>query len=111
MEIFMHLNELFGANCKTIRERKGFTQEKVAEGSELSLSYVSLLELGKANPTLATVEKLAKGLEVDVVDVLSFTHSQTTSREIRERLLRIVRNADDKTLAGLYNAVLIVFKP
>jgi transcriptional regulator with XRE-family HTH domain len=106
-----NINELFGANCKALRERKGFTQDKVAEGSELSLSYLSMLEQGKANPTLATVEKLAKGLDVDVVDVLSFAHSQTTSREIRERLLQIVQNADSKTLAGLYNAVLIVFKP
>ena len=105
------LKELFGANYKHLRELKGFTQDKVSEGSELSLSYLSLIEQGKGNPTLTTIEKLAKGLEMDVVDVLNFAHSQATSQEIRERLVKIVQGADSKTLAGLHNAVLTAFKP
>ena len=45
-----NLRVSFGRNYRYLREYKGYSQDKVAEGSELSLSYLSLIEQGKANP-------------------------------------------------------------
>lgn len=104
------LKEMFGANFKNLRERKGYTQDKVSEGSELSPSYLSLVEQGKANPTLTTIEKLAKGLDMEVTDILNFAYSQSSPAEIRDRLVRLVWEADDKTLLGVHSAVITAFK-
>ena len=105
------LKEMFGANFKSLRELKGYTQDKVSEGSDLSLSYLSLVEQGRANPTLTTIEKLAKGLDVEFADILNFAHSQSSPAEIRDRLVKLVLEADDKTLLGAHSAVVTAFRP
>ncbi len=101
----------FGENFKRIRKRKKMSQDAVAESSETSPSYISAVETGKANPTLATVEALAKGLGVDVADLFLFLASKATPEQIRDRLKEIVDAADNKSLRAIYDAVLTVFKP
>ena len=106
-----NLKELFGENYRILRDRTGFTQEKVSEGSGLSLSYLSLVEQGKANPTLTSIERLAKGLEMDVTDLLDFHHSQSSPQEIRDRLTRLMQMVDNEILAGIHSAILSAFRP
>ena len=61
----MHLNEIFGNNVKYYRYRKNYTQEKVAELTETSVTYISQLELGKHTPSFDKIEALSKVLDVE----------------------------------------------
>jgi transcriptional regulator with XRE-family HTH domain len=54
------------ARLKAIRERRGLTQEQLAEKSGVSRTYLARLETGRQDPTLSTLEKLAKALGVKV---------------------------------------------
>jgi len=51
---------------KALRERRGLTQEQLSEKSGVSRSYLARLETGRQDPTLSTLEKLAKALGVKV---------------------------------------------
>lgn len=51
-----------GAKLAQARARAGITQEELASRSGLSQVVVSLVECGKANPTVKTLGKLAEGL-------------------------------------------------
>lgn len=51
-----------GAKVAQARARAGITQEELASRSGLSQVVVSLVECGKANPTVKTLGKLAEGL-------------------------------------------------
>lgn len=54
-------------NLKKIRAEKGFSLEKVARLADLSLSTVVKIEDGtNQNPTIDTLSKIAKALEVTV---------------------------------------------
>lgn len=53
-----------GKNMKRIRLEKGMTQGDICRKLGLDRAYISNLESGKKNPTLATIEKIAKALEV-----------------------------------------------
>jgi len=55
---------------KTLRERRGMTQEQLAEKSGVSRTYLARLETGRQDPTLSTLEKLATALKVDVAKLL-----------------------------------------
>lgn len=57
--------EKFGKNLKKYRLENGFTQEQFAELTNLSVTYISLLENGRANATLLTVEKISAILKID----------------------------------------------
>lgn len=58
-------------NLKKIRAEKGYSLEKVARLSELSLNTVVKIENGaNKNPTIDTLSKIATALEVNVDNLI-----------------------------------------
>ncbi len=51
-------------NIRRLRERRGWTQEALAERAELESRYVQTLESGKANPSAAVLLAVASALDV-----------------------------------------------
>jgi transcriptional regulator with XRE-family HTH domain len=66
----MDMRRLVGKNVKRIRERKGLTQERLAEISGFSQQYISSLEQGRRNPTIITLYELAVSLGVNHVELV-----------------------------------------
>ena len=66
----MDMRRLVGRNVKRLRLARGLTQEQYAVKSGLAQQYVSDLENGKKNPTLATLHQIAEGLGVEVVELV-----------------------------------------
>lgn len=59
-----------GDNIKRIRTEKGMTQGDLCRKLELDRSYMSNVENGNKNPTLATIEKIAKALGVSIDELM-----------------------------------------
>jgi transcriptional regulator with XRE-family HTH domain len=59
-----------GLNLKRIRTKKGISQGDIARDLEVSRGFISTIENGKTNPTLATIAKLAKALGVAIEDLI-----------------------------------------
>ena len=58
-------------NLKKLREKKGYSLEKVARLADLSLNTIVKVENGgNKNPTIETLTKIAKALEVGVDDLI-----------------------------------------
>lgn len=67
----MHaLVKQFGESVRRHRQRRGWSQEQLAEAAELDRTYVSGIERGTRNPTLSTMGRIADALEVEVVSLL-----------------------------------------
>lgn len=58
-----------GDNIKKIRERNGLTQKQLGEKCGMADSAIRRYELGKANPKIETVQKIANALGVDAGDL------------------------------------------
>lgn len=56
--------KVFGNVLRELREANHISQEKLAEYCELDRTYISLLERGLRQPTITTVFKLAKALNI-----------------------------------------------
>ena len=56
-------------NLKVWRTRRGLTQTEIAERLGVSQSHFSRLELGKKSPSLRTLDRLARALEITVSDL------------------------------------------
>jgi transcriptional regulator with XRE-family HTH domain len=56
----------FGARLKSMRERRGLTQEQLAEMSGLASDTIRRAEHGAFAPSLRTMNKMAAGLAVPV---------------------------------------------
>ena len=56
--------EVFGKVLRELREANHLSQEKLAEYCELDWTYISPLERGLRQPTITTIFKLAKALNI-----------------------------------------------
>ena len=58
-------------NLKKIRAEKGYSLEKVARLADLSLNTIVKIENGvNQNPTIDTLSKIAKALEIKVDELI-----------------------------------------
>ena len=54
--------ESLAANLKGLRQRRGLTQEALAERAQTSVFTLQAIERGRANPSFAIVLRLARAL-------------------------------------------------
>ncbi len=60
-----------GAEFKRLRLERGMTQEDLADESGITTTYISLVELGKTNVTLAKAMQISQVLGVRLSEVLA----------------------------------------
>lgn len=64
-------NNKIADNLKKLRDKNGYSLEKVARLADLSLNTIVKIENGvNQNPTIETLTKIAKALEVGVDDLI-----------------------------------------
>jgi transcriptional regulator with XRE-family HTH domain len=76
-----HLN--LASSIRSLRLRNGLSQRQLATRMAVPRTYVSKIENEKATPTLSSLERLARALEVTVPDLLS-GGEHNRQEEIRE---------------------------
>jgi len=55
-----------GNKIKKLRNEKGISQEKFALSINMDRTYYSSVEQGKRNISILNIEKIAKGLEINL---------------------------------------------
>ena len=67
----MKMSNKISENLKKLRRRRGYSLEKVARLADLSLNTIVKIENGtNKNPTIETLTRIAKALEVGVDDLI-----------------------------------------
>ena len=64
------ISKTLGKNIKQIRLRRKMSQGDICRAINMDRSYMSAIEGGKVNVTIAIVEKLARALDVSVDELL-----------------------------------------
>jgi transcriptional regulator with XRE-family HTH domain len=70
-------------SIRSLRLRNGLSQRQLALRMSVPRTYVSKIENEKATPTLSSLERLARALEVSVPDLLS-GGERNRQEEVRE---------------------------
>jgi len=73
------------ASIRSLRQRNGLSQRQLALRMNVPRTYVSKIENEKATPTLSSLERLARALEVTVPELLN-GGEKTRQEELRELL-------------------------
>ena len=63
----------FGEKLRELRKEKGLSQEELSYKSDLHRTYIGMIERAEKNITLANIEKIAKGLNVDLKELFNST--------------------------------------
>ena len=59
-----------GDTLRAERTEKGLTLKQVAEGAHVSVSYLAEIERGEKDPSSKVLESIARGLDVEISDLL-----------------------------------------
>jgi transcriptional regulator with XRE-family HTH domain len=64
----MDARKLVAHNLRKLRVSRDISQENLAVDADLDRTYVSRLERGLENPTVAVLARLAKALDAEIVE-------------------------------------------
>ncbi len=92
---------LLGKRIKELRKEAGFTQEKLAELIGLETTSLSGIESGRHFPSLPTVEKIAKKLNVELKTLFDFNHLITVD-EMKENIINNINRLSDDKVTFIY---------
>jgi transcriptional regulator with XRE-family HTH domain len=68
---------------RQLRQEAGLTQEALGFEADLRRTYVSILELGQQQPSLATILKLAKALNKSGSELIGLVETEMTAKPRR----------------------------
>lgn len=64
------IKKKFGEKIRSIRKKKGLSQEELSFRASLHRTYISDIERGSRNVSLENIEKIAKALGISTKDLL-----------------------------------------
>jgi transcriptional regulator with XRE-family HTH domain len=67
----MKVQKLVARNIRKLRVAKELSQENLAVDAGIDRTYVSRLERGLENPTIAVLERIADALSAEIVDLFA----------------------------------------
>lgn len=65
-----NLRPILATNLRRLRESNGISQEELASRAGLHRTYIGAVERGERNITLATLQRIARAIEVDPISLL-----------------------------------------
>ena len=61
---FVNIYQIVGNNIRGFRNKKGWTQEKLAIRAEMNINYIGCIERAEKKVTLETMVKIARTLRI-----------------------------------------------
>jgi transcriptional regulator with XRE-family HTH domain len=78
------MENLLGKRIKEIRQSRNLKQPALSNIVDVDPQYISRIETGKSSPSLDTLEKIAKALDVEVKELFNFSHIKDKNKLIDE---------------------------
>lgn len=95
----MNTNNNFniGERIRQLRIKHGLTQEQLALRSNITTTYLGLLERNEKNPTIKIIEQLCNSLNLSLTDFFSSDNTSFVSEDLI--LLQIITQLSNRTEA------------
>ena len=75
------IKQAFAATLRTMRHERGYSQEELADRTGVSMRFVSFMETGKRQPTISTLDALARALGVSFSEFCSAIDTKRAALE------------------------------
>lgn len=98
-----------GLKIREIRKAKNLTQEKLAESADVNQRHIVRIETAEGEPSLTTLKKIAKALDVDI-DILLKPEGLTKKDLIRLEIDDLLNKFDQKELSSVKTILLALLE-
>jgi transcriptional regulator with XRE-family HTH domain len=99
-----NLRDIFAYNLKTIRQKCGFTQAKLAEKVGVSTHHIAMIEIARHYPTLELVERIANALDIEVYEL--FINPLSPPEELERLYQMVAKNIEQVVRQAIENALI-----
>lgn len=100
----MKITEEIGNRIRQRRNELGYSQEQLAEYSDLHPSYIGQLERGEKTPSIETLYKLTTGLQISLSDFLKGLEDMTSKADtFAYKSYRLIEQQAPKNQERLYH--------
>lgn len=97
----MDNKKLLGKRIKELRKSVGLTQEKLAEMINIETTSLSGIESGRHFPSLPTIEKISKHLNVEMKTLFDFQHLISVN-DMKSKIIQNLDKLDDGKIRIIY---------
>lgn len=87
-----------GKRIRSLRLAKGLTQEQLGERAVINSKYVGELERATKIPSIETLDKISKGLDVPLAEVIRFEHEAGTKKDVLREIRKVLNGMDEDGL-------------
>ncbi|MFC5402949.1 helix-turn-helix domain-containing protein [Cohnella soli] len=100
--------ERIGRAIRECRISRNLTQEQVAEQTGSSYTYIGSIERGERNPTLETLDRIARALQTDLFSMLLIgnQHDDTIIK-----ILGLLNGKEPSEISRAHNLIRELFNP
>lgn len=99
----MSIKKQFGAKIKRLRQKRGLTQEQLAEKVDIATRTLSGIETGENFVTSDTLEKFLEVLDVSSSELFAFDHIKPQD-DLKNEVINDIQNLKDR------NKIEIIYK-
>lgn len=97
------INENLGLAIRELRTSKGITLKELSDLTNLSISYLSLLETGKSNPTISNINKICNALNITISHLFTNVNTNDDLLVKKENRKILFHSNTDVTYEALTN--------
>jgi transcriptional regulator with XRE-family HTH domain len=102
--VMLDPKKLLGNRIRHMRRKSDFSQEQLAELLGIDPNSISRIECGVHYPSMETLEKIAKTLNIKISDMFETDRAESAD-EMRAYLIQIASKLDEQTLLRVVKVV------
>lgn len=89
---------LLGRRIRSLRNRKGWTQQELGRRANINYKFIGEIERGKQNPSFNILSKIASTLNVEMLELFRFEHEMLDKRQIEIKIKDVLKNLPENDL-------------
>jgi len=103
------MKHLIGEQVRNLRKEKRLSQEELGARAELHYTYIGAIERGEKNCSIDTLQKIAKGLEIEIPELFGYLAEINTS-ELKKRIIKEMEGCSPEAIQALSYLVKLLEK-
>jgi len=92
------LLERVGKKIRKFRKERGYTQEILAEKSDINAKYLGRIERSESSVSLVTLSKICKALGTSLSQFLAFSNINGELGELSSEIWELIKRRDKETI-------------
>lgn len=92
------IRSILGKRVRELRKKRGLSQEGLGWKADLHFTYIGAVERGERNCSISTLTKIAKGLDVNIIDLFAYLLPHQDVNDLRKDIKTQIDKASPEIL-------------